>query len=339
MNKTLDEYYRILGVGSMATTHDLKRAYREKAKLLHPDRNPSADAHEQFILLSEAYECLINIKSGNSKQTSPYSYAEWQVKQREHARERAREYARMRYEEYIKTEDYRANVAINTISDHLKFFFGIALIIVIPIVLIVVKGLKWGVILSLVVLFVTLPITVYAIRDTPPLNFRRFRESIYYVLSSAPFLFILLTLVNIAIIGFVGFQTLIPLLYLFLLYVGAVVLTYAFTRWVGAMVFGFRQALYSFCLAPLFLGMLFTANYVFSDQPKPEVYAFTIELQQVSRGYQESSLIVLEGNAYSEHVGIRIFFNYEKLHGKKQITYWMANGLFRVRVMKGYVLN
>lgn len=60
----MEDYYRILGVQPTATAAEIKRAYRKKAKLLHPDVAKSAgndDAEEQFRLLQKAYEILSDI--------------------------------------------------------------------------------------------------------------------------------------------------------------------------------------------------------------------------------------------------------------------------------------
>ncbi len=51
-------YYRILGVGTDATAAEIRRAYRLQARKLHPDVNPSPDAHEQFLLLQKAWYTL-----------------------------------------------------------------------------------------------------------------------------------------------------------------------------------------------------------------------------------------------------------------------------------------
>ena len=54
----MQDYYRILGVLHTASAPELKNAYRKKASTLHPDRNPSLQAHGDFQLLQKAYEVL-----------------------------------------------------------------------------------------------------------------------------------------------------------------------------------------------------------------------------------------------------------------------------------------
>lgn len=54
------DYYEILGLAKDASEADIKRAYRQKAKELHPDRNPEKRewARKEFRKIAEAYEVL-----------------------------------------------------------------------------------------------------------------------------------------------------------------------------------------------------------------------------------------------------------------------------------------
>lgn len=52
------EYYEILGVTREVTVTEIKRAYRHKARELHPDVNKAPDAEERFKELNEAYDVL-----------------------------------------------------------------------------------------------------------------------------------------------------------------------------------------------------------------------------------------------------------------------------------------
>jgi len=52
------KYYDLLELSPDATASQIKRAYYKAAKILHPDKNPDADAGEKFRQLSVAYQVL-----------------------------------------------------------------------------------------------------------------------------------------------------------------------------------------------------------------------------------------------------------------------------------------
>ena len=54
----MNDHYTALGLTSDATLADIKKAFRQKASLYHPDRNDAADAAARFHAVQEAYEVL-----------------------------------------------------------------------------------------------------------------------------------------------------------------------------------------------------------------------------------------------------------------------------------------
>jgi len=59
------DYYDVLGVSRNASADELKKAYRQKAKELHPDRNSdNPNAENQFKEVNEAYDVM---KDANKK--------------------------------------------------------------------------------------------------------------------------------------------------------------------------------------------------------------------------------------------------------------------------------
>jgi curved DNA-binding protein CbpA len=56
----LYDFYKILEIPRDASPDDIRKAYRLKAKLVHPDINNSPKAHEVFTVVNEAYEVLMD---------------------------------------------------------------------------------------------------------------------------------------------------------------------------------------------------------------------------------------------------------------------------------------
>lgn len=132
------DYYHLLGVSDNASEADIRAAYRKKAKMYHPDVNKSPDAHSLFVLLTSAYETLINPhkrqryndrtkRSVDNLQT----YQEW-VKAR---KAKAEFEARMRYYEFLQNREkfrqsrfYFLAVWVTQIARVVAWLFGIAIV-------------------------------------------------------------------------------------------------------------------------------------------------------------------------------------------------------------------
>jgi len=106
---TLSEYYKILGLPLNSSVNDIKKAYRQKARLYHPDINPSPNARDKFILVTEAYEFLLANHDKIAKNEEAYRQAmeNWRKYRQERSRQCARAYAHASYIRFKKTKFYK----------------------------------------------------------------------------------------------------------------------------------------------------------------------------------------------------------------------------------------
>jgi hypothetical protein len=113
-----------------ATRPEVQSAYRRLAKKYHPDVNKSADAHEKFCEITEAYDFLMNHWPSQmarypdpgirNKKYAAYAETEEYLRFRKEARERAQKQAKMRYEKFKQQHDAFQTSGINDLALLLK---------------------------------------------------------------------------------------------------------------------------------------------------------------------------------------------------------------------------
>lgn len=127
----ISEYYEILGLPVNSSTEEIKKAYRKKARLYHPDINHEPDAREKFILATEAYDFLI--ESHNKEALDGQDYfrivEEWRKYRQDRSRQRAQYYARSSFERFRNSKYYRSTRILNIST--IIFNFAIALMVMI----------------------------------------------------------------------------------------------------------------------------------------------------------------------------------------------------------------
>jgi len=124
---TLKFYYDILGLHSGASVEDIKKAYRKKARLYHPDINPDPDAKEMFISVTEAYEFLLTLHEKIDSDDESYRKAmdEWRKYRQVRSRKRATVYAHSSYGTFKNTKFYKSTKILDSTGIIFSFVVSI----------------------------------------------------------------------------------------------------------------------------------------------------------------------------------------------------------------------
>lgn len=142
-----ERYCQILGVPPHASIDQVKRAYRKRAKELHPDVAERADASQRFLEVKKAYEYLTNnshnwTRERLSKPKYQYTQSPPSTKDKEHHDWWVKENIK-RTEAYKKQkkstppEDYITyEKKLNSLSQVLKYTLLSVFLVTLPIAII-----------------------------------------------------------------------------------------------------------------------------------------------------------------------------------------------------------
>lgn len=182
---------------------------------------------------------------------------------------------------------------------------------------------KQGIAMFLVLFLLTSPLIAYTFKKL--IYFRK--NEIQLAVASKSNKLVMISILNFSVFLTIGFNMLIDLKVLFLLYLLSylpLLLSIYFNQRINP----------SRILFTLITSFFLLINYYFSDNPRIEKYTFTSTMQRGKSGMSETTLIQLENDKYIEYVGIRMFFDFSKMHKKDQIAYTIEDGLLGVPVVK-----
>jgi len=128
---TITDYYKILDLPLNSTIDEIKKAYRKKARLYHPDINPAPDAKDHFIFITEAYEFLIanHEKIQSDDQAYEKAMEDWRKYRQDRSRKRATVYARTSYGTFKNTKFYKTTRIFDGTS--IIFSFAVSIMVLI----------------------------------------------------------------------------------------------------------------------------------------------------------------------------------------------------------------
>lgn len=104
----MHQYYKILGLPVGSSIEVVKKRYRKLVLQFHPDRNPSPEAKQKFLEITQAYdiitgkESIPQVKNPHTS-ASPHKAQPTQEERVKKARQRHKEQV---YKEYVENEKY-----------------------------------------------------------------------------------------------------------------------------------------------------------------------------------------------------------------------------------------
>lgn len=146
---------------------------------------------------------------------------------------------------------------------------------------------------------------------------------------------VVITVLNVVCIFRVDLRTMIPLLWLFVILIAIGV--------IGFLVYRHKlkrtrnESLYmGWCVFPGIFHFLLLLNLLNTFHPYQETYGFSRGQETIRRRTVASTYIYLDGGAYADYPGIRVFVDRSQINGDRTITYTFATGLLGITVMKDW---
>lgn len=331
-------YYKILGLPNGASKKEVKKAFRRKAMITHPDRNPNKNAQQEFYLVNQAYEILMGeiplpkstrTQSNKKSSNSSSEHEETLKTERELRRKRAQETLRKRNEAYRNSPQFKLDLAIGVILDQLGYLVG--LLVMIPIPFILFTGLV-GVFIAILLTVLTYPFWYRAwVEKKPTLHPKHFWMAFKYVYIKTNFKYYFFGIVNGVLFLTVVLNTFVNLYYLYgliLLPIAVVLLSRRIKRFNN---FETHKAIVVGVL-PLIIHLFFLLNIMFSHSER-------IEYQRVKNPHQPDTIVLeFDNDVYKNYQGIRCLMEKRK-PTEHYVVLVVAEGFFGFNVLKTYAYS
>lgn len=348
----IERYCKILGVSSSATLSEIKKAFRKKAKLYHPDISKHPNASELFRLINEAYEYLHDVKTGKvpparklrterarttSSQETARSKAKREAEERRKYGRSSRRWTaeqRAAARERVQAEKIRAERVYRNSKEgkykNAALSLGIWLFSIIPILIIVLA-------VSISIYFAGAVGGIAALVFSSPFWFVVYKNSEHYrftglkaVLStffshSKTYKYATLIVSILMTLAFTLKTAFVPI-YLLLSYVVVAAGLVAISKTKLIKVISLRFILIG--LTPFLISLFFWVNYSFASHEQTSLYRFKWDKIQSNR-------IAIEGGKYNDSPWLRTFFNFSEIKGA-EIRLDEAEGFFGLPVIKSF---
>ncbi len=164
-------YYDLLEIPRTATVQQIRKAYRAKAKIYHPDMNMHSNSHMHFLILTQAYETLIDPNKRHvydmaliSNSEHMLTYEQW----KEIERRKIREEEAIAHQEFLRKKELFQHSVYFKPAKVLLFVAPIITYLVSISIILVCIWLMWTYHLMFIFLFLPfLCLSVYVLVATP----------------------------------------------------------------------------------------------------------------------------------------------------------------------------
>lgn len=338
--KDIDRYYHLLGISNDASVSAIKKAFRNKAFQLHPDKNPGKDTREAFIAVSQAYERLMAFKEGKLQvQQDVDIIKEQENARRTEAKRRAAAAARARHEAYINSESYKSADALEVIFSHIYFLFGLALFGFFAFLLLFALR-EIAIIIFIFGLIFGIKPLIRLIRESNLVNLPRLWWAMKYLGMNSGLLTILFLIANIFTFREFAHVTLIEYGKLTIAYLFVTAPVYGYFKFKYEDFSIFNHIFIPVSLGPSIISLMLSVNFLFSSKPHSETYLFQ-RLKTIEENGRiiSQDIILLPYHLYKDYDQIRTIPYDPSLYYHNQITYHFEHGLLGYRVLKSYELG